>query len=147
MNRHLSAALIVLTLASCGIQTKPSANEIWSRQLECSERADRFAESIRSDTNNDTTRMGLWRSHYNSALGRCYIVVDQYTTASIHRPYLSHTLYDALERRPIAQFAPESVWDNPPGVWCQQTSEDAKREISSAKCKDVADYVSRLMKE
>lgn len=144
--RTWKPAVLAMCLLGCDNNAPPSI-DLWERQRVCGERADRMAESMRQEINSQSTQMGLWQSHYNRSTERCYVLIDQYNLAPGAVPYTRHTLWDAFERRPIARFADEAVWDEPRGAWCNQTSEDDKRETTSATCKEVAAYVARLMRE
>lgn len=106
---------------------------------------------MRREIDSPTTQMGGWQSHYNEKTRRCYALIDQYNTGGpgvrSDMPYLRFTLWDAMERRQVAHFTQEPNYDEPRGIWCQQTTEDEKREVTGPLCKDVAAYVSKLMSE
>jgi hypothetical protein len=102
---------------------------------------------MRADMATGPTHVSDWTTHYNVTYRRCYVLVGFFNlNAATDRgsPLSFQQVYDAFERRDLAQFTSQRLDVDGQKVWCQQTDEQTG-DRTSPPCEAVAKYVAQLM--
>lgn len=130
----------------------PTSTDAWDRTRQCAERGDSLAREMAADAGNAPaamTQVSDWTTHYNKRFGRCYVLVGFFNsnaTSTNLLPMSFQRVFDAYERRSVAQFTSQRLEEAGEDIWCRQTDEDT-RETSSPPCEDVGKYVHHLMSQ
>lgn len=122
----------------------------WARYVACGERSDAVGGHFEQEAKTSRIVVSGWQSHYNRQTHRCYVLIERFDTqgkGSADAPISYAELFDAFERRRIASFTSHRLSELGEGMWCSRTSEDDKRETSSASCEDVKKFVDELMRD
>lgn len=139
------AGTLLLSVAACDSPSETvSQSSNWERSVQCADRGERFAKELKSDAG--VFQVNGWTTHYNPTYERCYLLVDYYNPqrATNEIPTFHQRLYDAIQRREVAQFTSDRLSDQMQDVWCRQTNERSK-ETTSPPCDAVGKYVAELM--
>ena len=97
-----------------------SGQETFNLQRQCADQARQLFKQLGFDENAKPPNYQEYHSHYNNSLKKCFVAIE--TSAMTGKPIeqvLQKFLFDAIERRPYAEYSwiskeGKKFWEVPP---------------------------------